>query len=210
MLCFLFLISLVSYQKKFINFQVHYGFKIWSLLLFLPCFKRKGRIFRFPLVKRSLLGISYSISFLHISYSLNFCIVLLIYLLYFRVICLLARVLPRMVALVFACGVAWVLACVAHGLWHARCMNTACTVEGVLACLLACVMARILGRAVAWVLTCVVHGRWRCGARTVARCGALMVACRGARKMVRHGARTVARMVQEFVLYAYCMCVLEN
>ena len=89
MLCFLFFISLVSYQKNFIYFQVHCGFKIWSLLLSLPCFERKGRIFRFPLVKRSLLGISSSISFLHILYSIKFFIVLLIYLLCFRVICLL-------------------------------------------------------------------------------------------------------------------------
>ena len=89
MLCFLFFISLVSYQKNFIYFQVHCGFKIWSLLLSLPYFKRNGRIFRFPLVKRSLLGISSSISFLHIPYSIKFCIVLLIYFLCFRVICLL-------------------------------------------------------------------------------------------------------------------------
>ena len=89
MLCFLFLISLVSYQKKFIYFQVHCGFKVWSLLFSLPCFMRKGRIFRFTLVKRSLLGISSSISFLRIPYSLKFCVVLLIYLLCFRVICLL-------------------------------------------------------------------------------------------------------------------------
>ena len=89
MLCFLFLISLVSYQNNFIYFKVHCGFKIWSLLLSLPCFKRNGRIFRSPLVKRSLLGISSSISLLHIPYSLKFCVVLLIYLLCFRVICLL-------------------------------------------------------------------------------------------------------------------------
>ena len=88
MLCFLFLISLVYYQKNFIYFQVHCGFKIWTLLLSLPCFNRKGRIFRFPFVKRSLLGVSSSISFLHIPYSLKFCVVLL-YLLCFRVICLL-------------------------------------------------------------------------------------------------------------------------
>ena len=89
MLCFLLLISLVSYPNNFIYSQGHCGFNIWSLLLSLPCFKRKDRIFKFPLVKRSLLGISSSISFLHIPYSLKFCVVLLISLLCFRVICLL-------------------------------------------------------------------------------------------------------------------------
>ena len=89
MLSFLLLISLVSYPNNFIYSQRHCGFNIWSLLLSLPCFKHKGEIFRLPVVKRSLLGISYSISFLHIPYSLKFCIVLHINLLCFRVICLL-------------------------------------------------------------------------------------------------------------------------
>ena len=89
MLCFLSLIYLVSYQNNFIYFQEHCCFNIWSLLFSLPCFKRKGRIFRFPMVKRSVLGISFSISFLRIPYSLKFCTVLHIYLVCFRVICLL-------------------------------------------------------------------------------------------------------------------------
>ena len=87
-LCFLFLISLVSYQNNFIYFQGH-CFNIWSLFLSLPCSKHKGRIFRFPVVKRSLLGISSWTSFLRILDSLKFCIVLHIYLLCFRVIRLL-------------------------------------------------------------------------------------------------------------------------
>ena len=57
MLCFLLLISLVSYPNNFIYSQGHCGFNIWSLLLSLPCIKHKGRIFRFLVVKRSLLGI---------------------------------------------------------------------------------------------------------------------------------------------------------
>ena len=89
MLCFLLLISLLFYQNNFIFFEVHCGFTIWFLLLSLPCFKSKGRIFKFPVVKRSLLGISYSISFLYIPYSLKFCTVLRIYLLCFCVTCLL-------------------------------------------------------------------------------------------------------------------------
>ena len=89
MLCFLLLIYLVSYQNNFIYFQEHCGFNIWSLLFSLPCFKRKGKIFRFPVVKRSLLGISFSISFLRIPYSLKFCTVLHFYLLCFHVLCLL-------------------------------------------------------------------------------------------------------------------------
>ena len=63
MLCFLFLVSLVSYRKNLIYFQRHCGFHIWSVHLSLPFFKHKGRIFRFPMVKRSLLGIS-SLTFL--------------------------------------------------------------------------------------------------------------------------------------------------
>ena len=63
MLCFLFLISLVSYQNNLIYFQGHCGFNIWYLLLSLPYFKQNGRIFRFSVVKRSLLGIS-SLTFL--------------------------------------------------------------------------------------------------------------------------------------------------
>ena len=65
-LCFLFLISLVSYQNNLIYFQGHCGFNIWYLLISLPCFKRKGRILRFPVVNRSLLGIGSLISFLRI------------------------------------------------------------------------------------------------------------------------------------------------
>ena len=89
MLCFLFLVSLVSYQNNLFSFEGHCGFNIWYLLLSLPCFKCKGRIFRFPLVKRSLLRISSSISFLHIPYSLKFCTFLHSYVVIFRVICLL-------------------------------------------------------------------------------------------------------------------------
>ena len=89
MLCFLFLISLVSYQNNFIYFQGHYGFNIWSLLLSLPCFKQNGRISKFSVVKRSLLGFSYWISFIYIPYFLKFCTVRHFYLVYFRVICLL-------------------------------------------------------------------------------------------------------------------------
>ena len=85
MLCFLFLISLVSYQNNLIYFSRTLWF---SHLIYTSFFKHKGRIFRFPDVKRSLLGISSSISFLRIPYSLKFCVVLLIYLLCFRVICL--------------------------------------------------------------------------------------------------------------------------
>ena len=86
---FLLLISLVSYQNNFIYFQGHCGFNIWFLLFSLPCFKRKGKILRFPVVKISLLGISSWISFLRIPYSLKFYTVLHIYLVCFRVICLL-------------------------------------------------------------------------------------------------------------------------
>ena len=75
MLCFLLLISLVSYPNNFIYSQGHCGFIIWSLLISLPCFKYKGRTFRFLVVKRSLLGISSWISFLRIPYSLKFCTV---------------------------------------------------------------------------------------------------------------------------------------
>ena len=88
-MCFLFLISLVSYQNNLIYFQGHCGFNIWYLLISLPCFKRKGRILRFPVVNRSLLGIGSLISFLRIPYSLKFCTVFHFYLLYFRVIRLL-------------------------------------------------------------------------------------------------------------------------
>ena len=89
MFCFLLFISLVSYQNNLIYFQGHCGFNIWSLLLSLSCSKHKGRIFRFPVVKRSLLGISSWISFLRIPSSLKFCDVLHICLLCFRVIRLL-------------------------------------------------------------------------------------------------------------------------
>ena len=75
MLCFLFLISLISYQNNLIYFQGHCSFHIWSVYLSLPFFKHKGRIFRIPVVKRSLLGISSWISFLCIPYSLKFCTV---------------------------------------------------------------------------------------------------------------------------------------
>ena len=88
-LCFLFLISLVSYQNNLIYFQGHCGFNIWYLLLSLPCFKRKGRILRFPVVKRSLLGIGSWISFVCIPYSLKCCTIFHFYLLCFRVIRLL-------------------------------------------------------------------------------------------------------------------------
>ena len=66
MLCFLFLISLVLYQNNLIFFQGHCVLHIWFLHLSLPFFKHKGRIFRFPVVKGSLLGISSWISFLPI------------------------------------------------------------------------------------------------------------------------------------------------
>ena len=79
-----FLIKIILFTHS----QGHCGFNIWSLFLSRPSFKRKGRILRFPVVKRSLLGISYWISFLRILYSLKFCIVLHIYLVRFRVICL--------------------------------------------------------------------------------------------------------------------------
>ena len=63
MLCFLLVIYLVSYPNNFIYSQENCGVNIWYLLLSLPCFKLKGRIFKFSVVKRSLLGMS-SLTFL--------------------------------------------------------------------------------------------------------------------------------------------------
>ena len=77
-------------------------------------YETKGRIFRLLVVKRSLLGISYSISFLHIPYSLKFCIVLQINLLCFRVICLLYVCIRKLIfnpLNLFACFFILILRC---------------------------------------------------------------------------------------------------
>ena len=110
MLCSLLVIYLVSYPNNFIYFQGHCGFNIWSFLLSLPCFKHKGIIFRFRVVKRSLLKINSSISFLPIPYSLKFCTVFHIYLLCFRVICLLYVCTRKLIyesVYFFVCFLSW-------------------------------------------------------------------------------------------------------
>ena len=110
MLCSLLVIYLVSYPNNFIYFQGYCGFNIWYLFLSLLCFKHKGRIFRFRVVKRSLLKINSSISFLTIPYSLKFCTVFHIYLLCFRVICLLYVCTRKLIyesVYFFVCFLSW-------------------------------------------------------------------------------------------------------
>ena len=114
MLRCLFLISLVSYPYNFIYSQGHCGFNICSLIIYVPYFKNNDRIFRFPVVKESLLGISSWISFLRIPYSLKFCTVLHIYLVCFRVIYLLYVCIRKLIfnpLNLFACFFILILRC---------------------------------------------------------------------------------------------------